>query len=600
QSQSTRVVTLRRLLNSAPRRCNLAITPEPGLDVRGSRHTATLDVDPKAYVRFYGTVAPYLALHARGQLDLEYPWQPADPEVLLTVSGSAGLEIDLLFRQLDLKVDPLFEWNREWDLWGPSGLPSNQPPVATATTATSPPAGMTIALQGSDPDDDPITFAIADHPTHGVLGLIDPATGRVPYYPTGGYRGTDSFRFLVTDGRLNSNEAEVAITVAEGNPPSAHFAASLVHPTVYVDASTSSDPEDPESALEVRWDWTNDGVWDTDWTTTKTANHSYGQAGSYVIRLLVRDSSGMQSTATRTINLTSSGQQGWSQLSAAGPPARMQHAMVFDELRERIVMFGGSNGSPLGDTWEWDGSTWSQKNVNGPGARLEHAMSYDSLRGKTLLFGGSNGSYLGDTWEWDGSTWSQVNAGTSGLHPRDRHAMVFDGTRGKTVLYGGYVPGVGGFDDTWEWNGSSWTQVGVGGPGHIHSHCMAFDAARSVTMLFGGVDNSGTSYSASWTWNGSGWRQLAATGPDPTHNNAMAYDGNRARVVMFGGYKPGLGSLRTTWEWNGASWSLESNEGPSDRGNHAMCFDSTRDQVVLFGGAHASGTLGDTWAWGGQ
>ena len=47
-----------------------------------------------------------------------------------------------------------------------------------------------------------------------------------------------------------------------------------------------------------------------------------------------------------------------------------------------------------------------------PGLRGFHAMAYDSVRGKTVLFGGAIGSgYAGDTWEWDGATWTQVAAG---------------------------------------------------------------------------------------------------------------------------------------------------------------------------------------------
>ena len=42
--------------------------------------------------------------------------------------------------------------------------------------------------------------------------------------------------------------------------------------------------------------------------------------------------------------------------------ARGYHAMTYDPLRERVVLFGGQAGpaSPmLGDTWEWDGKQWA-------------------------------------------------------------------------------------------------------------------------------------------------------------------------------------------------------------------------------------------------
>jgi len=64
-----------------------------------------------------------------------------------------------------------------------------------------------------------------------------------------------------------------------------------------------------------------------------------------------------------------------------------------------VVLVGGWG---LADTWEWDGSQWVQRTpATSPPPRWGgHAMAYDSLRGRVVLFGGSNGynSYLGDTW----------------------------------------------------------------------------------------------------------------------------------------------------------------------------------------------------------
>lgn len=70
---------------------------------------------------------------------------------------------------------------------------------------------------------------------------------------------------------------------------------------VFVDASASADSQDPSSALEVRWDWESDGVWDTAWSTVKTADHLYSNPGSYRIRMSVRDTSGLESQTSRTV-----------------------------------------------------------------------------------------------------------------------------------------------------------------------------------------------------------------------------------------------------------------------------------------------------------
>lgn len=76
-------------------------------------------------------------------------------------------------------------------------------------------------------------------------------------------------------------------------PPTASFTvvptAGTTQTVFQVDASASTDRETARAALEVRWDWDDDGVWDTQWSTIKTASHSYQTPGTKTIRLEVRD-----------------------------------------------------------------------------------------------------------------------------------------------------------------------------------------------------------------------------------------------------------------------------------------------------------------------
>ena len=64
-----------------------------------------------------------------------------------------------------------------------------------------------------------------------------------------------------------------------------------------VDATPSTDDHDFPVTLQVRWDWEDDGVWDTPWSATKTAEHRYPMPGDYTVRLAVRDSEGVHGTA---------------------------------------------------------------------------------------------------------------------------------------------------------------------------------------------------------------------------------------------------------------------------------------------------------------
>jgi len=64
------------------------------------------------------------------------------------------------------------------------------------------------------------------------------------------------------------------------------------------DASGSFDIEDPPAALEFRWDWEGDGIFDTPYTTTLTATHSYAAQGTKTVHLEVRDTDLLTDTAT--------------------------------------------------------------------------------------------------------------------------------------------------------------------------------------------------------------------------------------------------------------------------------------------------------------
>lgn len=67
-------------------------------------------------------------------------------------------------------------------------------------------------------------------------------------------------------------------------------------------ASACSDAEDSLEALHVRWDWENDGTWDTEYSLEKIVTHQYSEAGNWIIKMMVRDSEGlMDSVALQLI-----------------------------------------------------------------------------------------------------------------------------------------------------------------------------------------------------------------------------------------------------------------------------------------------------------
>jgi hypothetical protein len=81
--------------------------------------------------------------------------------------------------------------------------------------------------------------------------------------------------------------------------PTARFVTSPTWPkgntTVTFDGSSSSS-DVPNATLEYRWDWTDDGTWDTNWSTTPTGAHPYGSSGFYIAALQVQDVRGSNKT----------------------------------------------------------------------------------------------------------------------------------------------------------------------------------------------------------------------------------------------------------------------------------------------------------------
>src|SRR5262249_8951846 len=108
-------------------------------------------------------------------------------------------------------------------------------------------------------------------------------------------------------------------------------------------------------------------------------------------------------------------------------------------------------------TWEWDGSNWTQQSpATSPSARTFHAMAYDLVRQRTVLFGGWDmvlNFFLSDTWEWDGSNWVARGLGPLPERAEAEHALVHAAAGERVVCFGEiYFPPnhLGGpADDTW-------------------------------------------------------------------------------------------------------------------------------------------------------
>ncbi|NBC32813.1 MAG: hypothetical protein GVY13_09085 [Alphaproteobacteria bacterium] len=92
----------------------------------------------------------------------------------------------------------------------------NSPPVAEDDTAVIPAdSAVTIDILANDgdPDGDPLTALVPEQPAHGTVSATE--DGRLIYTPDAGFTGTDSFAYVLGDGKAGRDTATVTITVEE-------------------------------------------------------------------------------------------------------------------------------------------------------------------------------------------------------------------------------------------------------------------------------------------------------------------------------------------------------------------------------------------------
>jgi hypothetical protein len=262
----------------------------------------------------------------------------------------------------------------------------------------------------------------------------------------------------------------------------------------------------------------------------------------------------------------------WTLLQPSGSPpaARLIPTAIFDPVRDRVVVFGGSDGAGacFADVWELtlgSNPVWTQLDVPGPlpPVRGGHSAIYDPIMDRMVIYGGFNGTILGDVWALDlagPAAWTDITPSGPSPAMRYHHTAIYDPLRKCMVIFGGASPGY--LNDTWVLSlGASpaWIELTPSGslPPIRWSHTAIYDSIRDRMVVYGGSTGPPAWLADTWALSlGSekAWVPLSPSGtmPPARAEHGAIYVPGQDRMVAFGGYGENL-PLDDTWS---LSWML--------------------------------------------
>lgn len=270
----------------------------------------------------------------------------------------------------------------------------------------------------------------------------------------------------------------------------------------------------------------------------------------------------------------------WVSLNVKGPSPRTFAGLTPNTTKDGLLLFGGNRvlfgneqnpAAMLDDTWEFKNGEWKQLvMLDHPEARAEAALVLDEKRNRIVLFGGyrlTQGEVqrMGDTWEFRNGRWRKI--ASDGPSPRNGASTVWDPTSGNVVLFGGstddrqYGPGTG---ETWVLNGSTWRKVETPQPPNIFNSAMTGLGRSDRILRFGGY-NGTNRIAETWIYADHAWMRIGGGPIPPPRNHAsIAYDRKLGRAVLFGGHN-GDEVLGDLWVFESGRWRRLIDRMPIER-----------------------------------
>lgn len=300
----------------------------------------------------------------------------------------------------------------------------------------------------------------------------------------------------------------------------------------------------------------------------------------------------------------------WKQLAVENAPApRYDHTLALDVNQQRLILFGGRDGSQVfGDTWIYDlkVNQWREVNGAGPSARFGLASAYDPSRHAVYIFGGQNQEFYNDTWMFDTltETWSEIQTTDPKPDIRYGHGVTLDLKSDRLIVSHGFARD-GRHDDTWalDLKSNSWKNLTPTGDKPL-KRCLtdiAYAPNSDSVYLFGGCSSGFGPCPQGDLWmldlKADKWTELEPPGDAPSarENLSLVLDERAGRLILFGG--KGTAAMNDLWVYDPTqnAWRQVSLVGPGARKSHDAVYDASGNLVFLFGGTDGSRALNDLW-----
>lgn len=302
---------------------------------------------------------------------------------------------------------------------------------------------------------------------------------------------------------------------------------------------------------------------------------------------------------------------GWSQLPpTAGPGTRSFHVAIHDPVRDRMIIYGGSNAGSSAPFSVWALSLrgapqWTQLPTIGtpPQSLVGVSAIYDPVRDRMLIFGGGIGTSeetdaLYSLSLGDGPTWSLLETLPDPVDGkparRSHHGAIYDPVRDRMVVVGGHASGPErSLGDAWALSLGSelrWRELvpdsTVAGVDAIPS--LFYDSLRDRALVLGWYRDELALSLDEPAW--SVVPIMSEPGPDLSAAYGF-YDPRRDALVFCGLEVPdGQGPddpVRSLPLAGPLNWMIEEFDGsvpPDILVGHSVLYDPGLDRMIMFGG----------------